>query len=183
MFYRTFSIPDGIGYTFGLFLKKTETMNTKLFVSVTLLLGVAATFAQRAPLGVSLRTGQKQPASSCHNPSRVGAKPINYATFSVASRGILTVVPNKSETECAGPVPFRIYLCRNGQVIQQGFSDTTRSVMSIEVASVLAIAKFGDDLVVEPTQKSHASAKRTIRIKPAFNNDLFSFLRTRKDGC
>jgi len=164
-------------------LKKIETMNAKLLALVTLLLGVAATFAQRTPLSVSLQTGQKQPATSCYNPSRLDVKPINYATFSVASRGILTVVPNKSETECAGPVPFRIYLRRNGQVIQQGLSDTTRSVMSIEVASVLAIAKFGDDLVIEPTQKSHAAAKRTIRIKPAFNNDLFSFLRTPKDGC
>ena len=182
MFYRTFSIPENDGYTFGLFLKKTETMNAKPFALVVLLLGVAATFAKRAPLGVLLRTGQKQPATSCHIPLR-NSKPINYTTFSVANRGIVTVVTGKSETGCAGPIPFRIYLRRDGQVIQQGFSDTTRSVMRIEVATVLAIAKFGDDLVIEPTQKSHASAKQTIRIKPAFNSDLFSFLRTRRNGC
>ncbi len=157
-------------------------MNAKPFIPVVLLLGVAATFAQRAPLDVTMQTGQTQPATSCHNPLR-DHKPINDATFSVASRGLVTIVPRKSETGCAGPVPFRIYLRRNGQVIQQGLSDTTRSVMRIEVASVLAIAKVGDELVIEPTQASHAAAKRTIKIKPVFNSDLFSFLRTRRDGC
>ena len=116
-------------------LKKTETMNVKPFIPVVLLLGVAATFAQRAPLGVSMQTGRKQPATSCHDALRDN-KPINYATFSLISRGIVTIVPGKSETGCVGPIPFRVYLRRNGQVIQQGVSDTTRSVMRIEVASV-----------------------------------------------
>ncbi len=163
-------------------LKKTETMNAKPFIPVVLLLGVAATFAQRAPLNVSMQTGQTQPATSCHNPLG-DHKPINDATFSVASRGLVTIVPRKSETGCAGPIPFLIYLRRDGQVIQQGLSDTTRSVTSIEVASVLAIAEVGDELVIEPTQAGYASAKRTIKIKPAFNSDLFSFLRPRRDGC
>ena len=157
-------------------------MNAKPFALVVLLLGVAATFAQRAPVGVLMQTGQKQPATACHN-SLGHNKPINYATFSVANRGIVTIVPGKSETGCVRPIPFRIYLRRNGQVIQHGFSDTTRSVMRIEVAFVLAIAKVGDELVIEPTQTSHAAAKQTIRIKPVFNSDLFSFLRTPKDGC
>jgi hypothetical protein len=163
-------------------LKKTETMNVKSFIPVVLLLGVAATFAQRAPLGVSMQTGRRQPATSCHDPLRDN-KPINEATFSVASRGIVTIVPGKSATGCAGLIPFRVYLRRNGQIIQQGVSDTTRSVMSIEVATVLALAKMGDDLVIEPTQAGHASAKRTIKVRPVFNADLFSFLRTPKDGC
>ena len=157
-------------------------MNAKSFIPVVLLLSVAATFAQRAPLGVSMQTGRKQPATSCHNPLKDN-QPIDEATFSVVSRGIVTIVPNKLETGCAGPIPFRVYLRRNGEVIQQGVSDTTRSVMRIEVASVLALAKMGDDLVIEPTQAGHASAKRTIRVRPVFNADLFSFLRTPKKGC
>ena len=182
MFYQAFSIPDSSGSSFGRSLKKTETMNAKSFIPVVLLLSVAATFVQRAPLGVSMQTGRRQPATSCHNPLKDN-QPINEATFSVISRGIVTIVPNKSETGCVGPIPFRVYLRRNGEVIQQGVSDTTRSVMRIEVASVLALAKMGDDLVIEPTQAGHASAKRTISVRPVFNADLFSFLRTPKKGC
>ena len=156
-------------------------MNAKSFIPVVLLLSVAATIAQRAPLGVSMQTGRKQP-TSCHDPLKDN-QPINEATFSVVTRGIVTIVPGKSKTGCAGPTPFRVYLRRNGEVIQQGVSDTTRSVMSIEVATVLALAKMGDDLVIEPTQAGHASAKRIIKVRPVFNADLFSFLRTPKKGC
>lgn len=158
-------------------------MNAKPLALATLLLGVATTFAQRTPLSILLQTNQKQPVTSCYDALRLDGKPIDYTNFSIVSRGIVTIVPGKSETECAVPVPFRIYLSRNGQVIQQGLSDTTRSVMNVEVASVLAIAKIGDDLVVESIQKGSAAAKRAIRIKPLFTNDLFSFLRTGKDGC
>ncbi len=117
------------------------------------------------------------------NPLLLNDKPFNYAEFSVVSSGMLTVVAGNPETDEAEKIPFRIYLRRNGKNINNGASDTTRSLLMVEVATVLTLAKSGDYLVIEPTRKSDAKAWRSIKLKDYyFDFNLFSFIRN-KDGC
>ena len=119
-----------------------------------------------------------------NNPLLINNKTLNYADFSMASKGILTVVSGNPETTQIEKIPFRIYLRRNGESIDSGASDVTRSVLEIDLAPILAIAQAGDDLIIEPVRASDARAKRSIKLKPFFNSDLlFPFFLKRGDGC
>ena len=118
------------------------------------------------------------------NPLLLNNKAFNYADFSMASKGTLTVVSSNSETTQTEKIPFRIYLRRNGEPINSGASDMTRSSFEIDVAPVLALAKPGDDLVIEPVRTSDSRAKRSIKLKPFFNSNLlFPFFGKKGDGC
>ena len=117
------------------------------------------------------------------NPLLLNNKPFNFATFSMASRGTLAVVTGNPETEVVEKIPFRIYLVRDGKIVNGGASDTNRSMLEIDVAPVLARAKIGDNLIIEPVRPSDSKARRSIRLKPFFNYDLFSIFKKGGDRC
>ena len=129
------------------------------------------------------KTPQKQEAVFYGNPLLLNNKSLSYGAFSISSKGVLVVVKGNPKTAAPESIPFRIYLLRNGHAVQEGASDVRQSVQSIEVESVLAVAKFGDEIVIEPTRKSDAPAKRIIRLNPFFNSDLLSVFRKGKNGC
>jgi hypothetical protein len=109
---------------------------------------------------------------------------LDHANFSLSSQGQLTVVASNPDMEYQEKIPFQIYLRRNGVTIQQGASDTARSVLSVDVTTVLALAQPGDMLVIESTRKSDARANRRIKLKEfIFMPNLFSFFRNEKNGC
>jgi hypothetical protein len=153
-------------------------------VLITLLLSAITGIAQ--PRTAQARNGnaQMREATSCYNPLLLNNRPFNYADFYLSTKGLLTVVAGNSKTNEVEKIPFRIYLHRNGKIINQGASDTTKSLLTINVASVLAIAKAGDYLVIEPTRKGDTKARRVIKLKDyVFNANLFSFLKNQGDGC
>lgn len=136
-----------------------------------------------AQTNTSSGTVQRREAIFYGNPLLLNGKLFNYADFSVVSQGMLTVVAGNPETDEAEKIPFRIYLRRNGKNINNGGSDTTRSLLTVELATVLTHAKSGDYLVIEPTRKSDARAWRSIKLKDYyFDFNLFSFIKN-KDGC
>ncbi len=98
------------------------------------------------------------------NPLLLNGSPLDYADFSINSRGILTLVEGNPESPDAKKVPFRIYLRREGVVILQGKSDTRREVTEIELAEVLAEAKPNDHLIIVPVRKSDRKAKRILLV-------------------
>ena len=118
------------------------------------------------------------------NPLLLNNKTFAYADFSMASKGILTVVSGNPETAQVEKIPFRIYLRRNGNVVDNSLSNTSQSALEIDVAPVLAMAKPGDDLVIEPVRTSDSRARRSIKLKPFFNSDLlFPFFGKGGNGC
>ena len=118
------------------------------------------------------------------NPLLLNNKTFTYADFSMASKGILTVVSGNPETAQVEKIPFRIYLRRNGNVVDNSLSNTSQSALEIDVAPVLAMAKPGDDLVIEPVRTSDSRARRSIKLKPFFNSDLlFPLFRKGGNGC
>lgn len=118
------------------------------------------------------------------NPLLLNNKAFDFAAFSMASKGTLTVVSSNPETTQTEKIPFRIYLRRNGNVVDNSVSNTSQSALGIDVAPVLAMAKSGDDLVIEPVRNSDSGAKRSIKLKPFFNSNLlFPFFGKKGDGC
>lgn len=101
------------------------------------------------------------------NPLTLNGKPLNYTSFSLSSRGMLAVVDGDPESKEATKIPFRIYLKRAGAVVSPSVSDNTQPVYyDIDVSAVLALARPGDDLVIEPVRKTDLAAKRVIKLKP-----------------
>ena len=140
-------------------------------------------YAQTRITTVARQSAPKPEATFYCNPMTLNKKPVNYSDFSLTSTGMLAVVVGNPKTNVPEEIPFRIYLRRNGKAIQSGASDTTKAVTTIEIGSVLALAKPGDNLIIEPVQKSHAQARRNIKLKSLFNTDLLSLFRMGKDGC
>lgn len=103
--------------------------------------------------------------------------PLDYNLFTIYSRGKLAVVSGDPTSEEATPVPFRIYLRRNGMIIQKGASDPNRQQCEIEVSTVLALALPGDELVIDPARQADSSARRIIPLKG------LTWLLFPKSGC
>ncbi len=98
------------------------------------------------------------------NPLVLNGKPLDYQTFWKGSKGLLALVKGNPNSADAARVPFKIYLKHEGQVVNKGLSSDSRELYEVEVAHVLALARFGDELVIEPALKSDIKAKRVIKL-------------------
>jgi hypothetical protein len=98
------------------------------------------------------------------NPLVLNGKSLDYQTFWKGSKGLLALVKGNPNSADATRVPFKIYLKHEGQVVNKGLSSDSRELYEVEVAHVLALARFGDELVIEPAQKSDVKAKRVIKL-------------------
>lgn len=163
-------------------------MNQPITAKKTLLVALLALSgiplqAQTRATAAARQSAPKPEATFYCNPLTLNAKPVYYGDFSLTSTGLLAVLVGNPKTKEPEETPFRIYLRRNGKAIQLGASDTIRAVSTIEIGTVLALAKPGDNLVIEPVLKSHAQARRSIKLKSLFNTDLLSLFILNKDGC
>jgi hypothetical protein len=103
--------------------------------------------------------------------------PFDIQSFTLSSKGILTIVEENINQEKAKKVPFKIYLKRNGEMFFVGQFLVKKDVYEAEISEVLAYAFGGDELILELSGKSENKAKRTIRLKS------LEFWRINRDGC
>jgi hypothetical protein len=162
---------------------------------LVLLVTMIDTFGQRSTYNMALASANRAAISKetgttifYTNPLLLDNSPLNYDWFSMSSTGVLSLVVGNPETTVATKIPFRIYLKRKGQPINSGASNTNRSVFNMDIALVLAVAKPGDDLIIEPVRKEDWPAGRSILLSDYLSKatyNLFPFLRMRtgKDGC
>ena len=125
-------------------------------------------------------TDEKKTKEFSDNPLLLDGISLDYSFFSLSSRGKLAVVSGDPYSPDATKIPFRVYLRRDGKLLPMGKADGSCKAAEIELADVLAFAHVGDDLVIEPTRKEDAVARRIIRLK------LFWFLKLpfrKGDGC
>ena len=98
------------------------------------------------------------------NPLTLNGLPLNNVTFWKGSKGILALVKGNPNAAGSPKVPFKIYLKHEGQIINKGLSSDTRECYEVQVDYILALADFGDELIIEPARKSDALAKRVIKL-------------------
>lgn len=103
-------------------------------------------------------------ANFYNNPLVLDGKPLEYADFSLRSKGALAVVKGNPESPDATAIPFQVYLRRNGTIVCLGKSDPKREVTAVEISEVLKHAKNGDHLIIAPARKSDWKAKRIILV-------------------
>ncbi|WP_394992323.1 M56 family metallopeptidase [Emticicia sp.] len=97
------------------------------------------------------------------NPLLLNGQPLDYSSFSIKSKGVLTVMKGKPTSPEAVKIPFRLYLRRNGIFIYEKKSSNSK-LTQVEVSEVLALSKVGDQIVINPTEKIDFKAKRIINI-------------------
>lgn len=119
------------------------------------------------------------------NPLTLNGMSLDYKTFWKGSKGVLALVKGNPTAYDSPKVPFKIYLKRNGQAINKGLSSDSREHLEVQIAPILELAQFGDELVIEPARKSDTNAKRVIRLtKVNLMYMIFGpMLSKNGDGC
>ena len=128
-------------------------------LTLTLLASIAVSSAIARQLD-----GNKKENVYC-NPLTLNGRPLDYDSFNLMSRGTLALVQGNPASKNATPIPFRIYVRRAGVALTQGAANYDREFISITIQTVLALARPGDELVVEPVRKSDKIARCVIKLK------------------
>jgi hypothetical protein len=99
---------------------------------------------------------------SC-NPVHLGGYPLVGAEF-IRSQEVLSVVECQQDKPAATKIPFRVYLRRNGKIIEMGQSSSTRQHFQIDLEEVLEQAENGDFLIINPVRRRDFQAKRIFKV-------------------
>lgn len=161
---------------------KTKQISSFGVVLMAVTMATIGALSQTSLASDSIATIDKPAFSS--NPLLLNNRPLDYSLFSIASKGILSVVAGQPGSAEAVKIPFRAYLKRNGMILMNGAIDSGKSVHELDISRILANAEVGDFLVIEPVRQEDWVARRSIRLmNSAFYFNLFSFLKKDKEGC
>ncbi len=92
----------------------------------------------------------------------LNATPMDIAFFSTKSWGILSVVQGKPGSGSEIPIPFRVYLRRNGQILHNPLYKNP--LYEVSISKVLCLAQVGDVLIVDPVNEEDYKAKRILKL-------------------
>jgi hypothetical protein len=99
------------------------------------------------------------------NPLQLNGQPLDYNTFSLASKGELTLIKSYPVIGQTVAIPFRIYVRRNGVILMIPEENILNPRnLKIEISKILQYAKEGDQLIIEPANKDDWRAKRILKL-------------------
>ncbi|MGA0559804.1 hypothetical protein ACO2Q8_24295 [Larkinella sp. VNQ87] len=119
-------------------------------------------------------TGEERKKTFSANPLLLNGLPVDYAWFSIQSRGKLSVVEGDPSEPGCNRIPIRVYLRREGRIVSS--CQPVAGANEVDLADIMPLAHHGDEFVIEPTRKEDAMAKRVIRLK------LFWFFSNTRPG-
>jgi len=97
------------------------------------------------------------------NPLQLNGKMLDYNTFTISSKGKLSVVKGNPNDSKAEKILFAIKVRRDGKVINI-IDFSGKGLEDIEVSKILATARKGDQLIIDPINKKDWKAKRILNI-------------------
>lgn len=113
-------------------------------------------------------------------PLLVDNKWLNPALLSTGSRGSLTVVSTDPANATRERISFRVYIKRDGDIVEDSVHRADQPVTEIDLKDVLAVARPGDWLVVEPIRTDNRVPRHTLLVKSPVNLWIVSLGR---DNC
>ncbi|WP_128545993.1 hypothetical protein [Larkinella soli] len=140
-----------------------------------------AVFLLLGSLVLPLSAHEKAGRTFVSNPLLLNGLTLKAQTLSMYTRGKLEVVEGDPSRPQAVRVPFRAYLRRDGTMIRNARPDFNRGWVQIEIAEILANARIGDELVIEPVRPEDQPAKRVLRVKNFWF--YFNFYLDPGPGC
>lgn len=99
------------------------------------------------------------------NPLLLDGQPVDWQTFTVETRGTLTLVHDDPGSGAPTRIGFSVSLRRNGKVLDEPKSALlNRAVFEVDLGEILAFARVGDHLIIDPVTPSDWRAKRIIEL-------------------
>jgi len=99
------------------------------------------------------------------NPLLLDGRCFDYGNFTINTSGVLALIKGEPESPGSAKIPFFILLRRDGKIIEDnnmGFLH--RHFYRIEISTVLAFSRPGDQLIITPVNKVDWKAKRILKI-------------------
>lgn len=120
------------------------------------------------------------------NPLLINGTVFTTEQFAYVTRGVLTLAKGNTASERQTPVPFRIYLRRDGKIVNAQAYAHNHAVLRYEISEILESAEAGDQLVIDPAGPENKVAQKVITIKrtqivPQIR--WFYGLNEKKDKC
>lgn len=136
-------------------------------------------------LAVSQALPESKTDSFYYNPLLLNGKTMNIETFSVVSKGILSMITQNPKTAPNENIPFLIYLMRTGKVVDGKAYAYNHPVMSVEISKILKSAKVGDHLVIESAPGATKFNRKVLVVKSAQPMPRFDWFYSliNKDRC
>jgi hypothetical protein len=97
------------------------------------------------------------------NPLLLNGKMLDYNTFTLESKGTLSVVKGNPSDSKAEKIPFTIMVRREGKIITT-IDVSAKELYEIDIAKVFTTAKSGDQLIVDPVNPKDSKAKRILKL-------------------
>ena len=99
------------------------------------------------------------------NPLLINGQLLDYGNFDLNSKGLLTVVKGNPETDEAMPIPFQVYIRREGKVVEdKKMSFLNKTLLRIELSDIFSCCKNGDLLIIKPMRSEDWKAKRVLKL-------------------
>jgi len=99
------------------------------------------------------------------NPLLLDGRLLDYGNFTIATRGELELIKGDPASSGSTKIPFFIRLRRDDKIINNKHMDfLDKQLYEIEISTVLAFSKPGDQLIITPVNKVDWKAKRILKI-------------------
>ncbi|MEY4905417.1 MAG: hypothetical protein RLZZ292_3232 [Bacteroidota bacterium] len=99
------------------------------------------------------------------NPLQINGLQLDYNTFDLSARGVLTVVKGNPASKEAQTIPFSISIRRNGEILKdKKMSFLNKTLYKIDLSNIFPFTQPGDILIVNPVRKEDWKAKRLLKL-------------------
>jgi hypothetical protein len=106
-----------------------------------------------------------QDANFYTNPLQINGLMLDYDTFDLTTKGVLTVVKGNPATKEAQAIPFTISIRRNGKVLKdKNKAFLNKTLYKIDLSEIFPFNEHGDILIINPTRKADWKAKRLLKL-------------------
>jgi len=99
------------------------------------------------------------------NPILLDGRLLDYGNFTITTRGELELIKGEPESSGSTKIPFFIRLRRDDKIIDnKNMGFLHKQLYEIEISTVLAFSRPGDQLIIAPVNKVDWKAKRILKI-------------------
>lgn len=99
------------------------------------------------------------------NPLQLNGIELDYSKFNIGTEGELTLIKGNAVTGRATPIPFYIYLRRDGKILELPVEKALKKKLwKIDLHAILKHAEPGDQLIIKPANNEDWQAKRILKV-------------------
>ncbi len=99
------------------------------------------------------------------NPLLLNGKTLDYGSFTMSSRGLLSVAKGNPQSAEATLIPFYVSIRRNGTIVEsKKMLFLNKPHNKINLSEVFPFCKDGDLLIIKPVRAEDWKAKRILKL-------------------